>query len=149
MDCEQKKNKEPAFFHGKLRILDHLKQKVAENPGFSWTRITTRAFLDWGLRAASLADVRAHTIERYNGGNTPFSAANFSTIAKAVLAVIKNLETTKNCPLLIHDAAITQNQILRITKVADGIDWTIKEVDSKQLLKDSLDELKKANADTS
>ena len=142
-DPEQKNNKMLPFYQRKQNILDHLKAKAAENPGFSYTRVTTHAFFDWGIRERFLADAKTHSITVYNGGNTPFSVTTLSTVGKAIVAILKNLKATENCPIFIHDAAITQNQLIRIAKEADGIEWTVKEGDTKKLLQDSFEELKK------
>lgn len=142
-DPEQQENKLLPFYRRKQNILDHLKTKAAENPGFSYTRLTPHAFFDWGIREQFLADPKTHSITVYNGGNTPFSVTTLSTIAKAIVAILKNLEATENRPIFIHDAAITQNQLIQLAKEADGIEWTIKEADTKKLLQDSFEELNK------
>ena len=129
-DPEQERNKTLPFYLKKLRTLDYLKRKVAEVPDFSYTRITTHAFFDWGIQAGFLADPVEHKITIYNDGNTPFSVTNLSTIAKAVTGVIKRLEPFANRELLIHDAAITQNQLVRLAEEADGIKWTITKADT-------------------
>ncbi|KAM5349451.1 hypothetical protein ACJ41O_005956 [Fusarium nematophilum] len=50
---EQEKNKQLPFYMTKSGILDHLKKKAAENPGFSYTTITPHIFFDWALRQGS------------------------------------------------------------------------------------------------
>lgn len=146
-DPEHESNKPLPFYVRKLRILDYLKHKAAENTGFSYTRVTTHAFLDWGITEGFLLDPRAHKITIYNGGNTRFSVTTLWTIARAIVAIANNLDATKNRAVYVHDAAITQNQLLRYAKEADGINWTIEEVDTKKLLRDSLEEVKKPNPD--
>ena len=59
-DPEHPKNKPLPFYIRKLRILDHLKAKAEENPDFSYTRITTHAFLDRGITEAYLLDPNEH-----------------------------------------------------------------------------------------
>lgn len=146
-DPEHEKTKPLPFYIRKLHILDYLKQKAAGNPGFSYTRVTTHAFLDWGITEGFLLDPKTHKITIYNGGNTPFSVTTLRTIARTIVAIANNLEATKNRAIYFHDAAITQNQLIIYAKEADGIDWTIEQVDTKKLLRDSLEEMKKPNPD--
>ncbi|KAH8911598.1 oxidoreductase CipA-like protein [Coniochaeta sp. PMI_546] len=146
-DPEHERNKPLPFYIRKLRILNHLKRKAAENQEFSYTRVTTHAFFDWGITEGFLLDPRAHKITIYNGGNTLFSVTTLRTIARAVVAITNNLEATKNRAIFIHDAAITQNQLVHYAKEADGIEWTVEHIDTKKLLNDSLEEMKKPNPD--
>ncbi|OIW28221.1 oxidoreductase CipA-like protein [Coniochaeta ligniaria NRRL 30616] len=146
-DPEHEKNKPLPFYIRKLRILDHLKEKAANNPGFSYSRVTTHAFLDWGITEGFLLNPKVHQITIYNGGNTRFSVTTLRTIARAIVAIANNLDGTKNRPVFVHDAAITQNQLVRYAKEADGIDWAMESMDTKQLLHDSLEEMKKPNPD--
>ncbi|EOO01589.1 putative oxidoreductase -like protein [Phaeoacremonium minimum UCRPA7] len=142
-DPEHPMNRRLPFYFPKLRILEYLKLRTAEISSFSFTRITTHAFLDWGLQERFLADPFAHKITIYNGGDTRFSVTTLPTIAKTVIAIIQNLEATENRAILIHDAAITQNELIHFAKMADGVEWDIQHKDTKVLLQESFNELKK------
>ncbi len=96
---------------------------AAENSDFSPYQDNDSYLFDWGIREAFLADPRAHSITIYNGGNTPFSFTKLSAIAKADRCrnpIISG--ATKNRSIYIHDANITQTQLIRIAEEADGVE---------------------------
>ncbi|KAK3384103.1 oxidoreductase CipA-like protein [Lasiosphaeria ovina] len=146
-EAEHPRQKDFPLYVTKRRIVDYLAKKAAEHPSFSYTRVVTHAFFDWGISESFLVDRAAHHMVRYNGGNTPFSVTTLKTIATALVFISKNLEATKNRAVFVHDAAITQNQLARLAQEADGIEWTFEEQSTKQLLQDSLDELRKLKPD--
>ncbi|KAK3385955.1 oxidoreductase CipA-like protein [Podospora didyma] len=146
-DIEQEKNAQLPLYHPKIRILDYLKREVAQNPGFVYTRVTNHSFLDWGLRQGLLIDPKADSITVYNGGNTPVSFTTLSTIAKAVVGIVANLEATKNRAVFVHDAALTQRQLIHYAQEVLSSQWIIEDGSTKQLLKESFDELEKPSPD--
>src|SRR4051794_24845035 len=70
-----------------------------------------------------MVNLKDHTATLYDGGDVLYSATRLSTIGRALAAIAKNLDVTKNRHIYIHDIAITQNQIIEIAKRVDGKEW--------------------------
>ena len=78
---------------------------------------------------------KEHTATLYDGGDVQFSATRLSTIGKAIVAVARNLEVTRNQDLYVHDATVTQNKLIELAKTIDGKQWsttTVSTVDVEQ-----------------
>ncbi|KAF7554809.1 hypothetical protein G7Z17_g2649 [Cylindrodendrum hubeiense] len=136
----------PVYKH-KVMIQDDLVKKAEQNPSFSYTLIFNNAFLDWGIRVGFLINPKVRTATLYDGGDRPFSATRQSTIGKAVLGVVLNLEATKNKGVYVHDGVITQNGLIAIAKKMDPREWTTTTSITAQLERSGYEELKKANPD--
>lgn len=121
-------------------------EKVAEaHPSFSWTSIMNNAFWDWGMTANFLINVQGHTATLWDGGDVPFSVTRLSTVGDAVVGIMNNLEATKNKSIKIHEAVVTQNQLISYIKQVDGKEWQTTVKSTKQEEADSYAELKKPN----
>ncbi|KAH0492049.1 hypothetical protein TgHK011_007016 [Trichoderma gracile] len=136
-------------FANKMRALAYLKDKVAKHPSFSYTALCTGSFLDWGLAAGFLVHPKTHTATIYDDGNLPFSTTTLSTVSKAVVSIIGHLEETKNRHVYIHDAVVTQNKLIELTKRIDGEEWQLTYVDSAAASAEAHIEFQKPNADIS
>jgi NAD(P)-dependent dehydrogenase (short-subunit alcohol dehydrogenase family) len=110
-------------FADKINTQEYLKSIVAENPEFSYTFVYNNSFLDWQLQIGFMVNLKDHTATLYDGGDVLYSATRLSTIGRALAAIAKNLDVTKNRHIYIHDIAITQNQIIEIAKRVDGKEW--------------------------
>jgi NAD(P)-dependent dehydrogenase (short-subunit alcohol dehydrogenase family) len=111
-------------FADKIKTQEYLESKVAENPKFSYTFVYNNSFLDWQLQNGFMVNLKDHTATLYDGGDVVYSATRLSTIGRALAAIAKNLDVTKNRHIYIQDIAITQNQIIEIAKRVDGKEWT-------------------------
>ncbi|KAF9776508.1 hypothetical protein IL306_005291 [Fusarium sp. DS 682] len=116
--------RELPVFAEKIKTQEYLQSKVAEHPEFSYTFVYNNSFLDWQLQIGFMVNLKDHTATLYDGGDVVYSATRLSTIGKALAAIAKNLDATKNRHIYIHDIAITQNQIIEIAKRIDGKEWT-------------------------
>lgn len=145
------------FFADKLKHQDLLKDAAAEHPTFSYSTLITGPFLDWGLAVvpfiinvgsrSAQGTYHMRLIESYDeltkevvydGGDVPFSTTRVSTLAKAVVATLQKPEETKNRTLYIHDAIITQNQLIARSQTLSGeIPFTRSEVSTKALEKEA------------
>ncbi|KAK1247565.1 hypothetical protein MKX07_002474 [Trichoderma sp. CBMAI-0711] len=134
-------------FANKVHAIAYLKDKVAKHPSFSYTALCTGSFLDWGLAAGFLVHPKMHTATIYDDGNLPFSTTTLSTVSKAVVSIIDHLEETKNRHVYIHDAVVTQNKLIELTKTIDGKDWQLTYVDSAVASAEAHLEFLKPNAD--
>ncbi|TFB02639.1 Pinoresinol reductase 1 [Trichoderma ghanense] len=143
----EKRNQLPVF-EGKVRTHEYLKAAAAKYPGFTYTVICTGAFLDWGLHGF-VVNVPERTAIIYNGGDVPFSATNLDTIGRAVVGVIEHLPETANRPVYIHDAVVTQHQLIRYAQEKDGREWKVTHKSTEEMRLSSLEQLAKGNTDWS
>ena len=130
-------------FGGKMKVQAYLKDLAAKNNGFSYTLIYNNAFFDWGLNVGFIVDPKEHKATIYDGGDVPFSVTRLSSIGKAVAGVINNLDATKNRVVYIHDAVVTQNQLIKIFKSVDDKDWETETKSTQEIAKASYEELGK------
>lgn len=72
----------------------------------------------------------------FDGGDVPFSTTRVTTLSKAIVAMLKNFEVTANRKLYIHDAVITQNQLIACAERLSGnIAFSVVPVNCKDLEK--------------
>lgn len=143
----EQRNQLPVF-EGKVRTHEYLKAAAAKYPGFTYTVICTGAFLDWGLHGF-VVNVPERTAIIYNGGDVPFSATNLDTIGRAVVGVIEHLPETANRPVYIHDAVVTQHQLIRYAQEKDGREWKVTHKSTEEMRLSSLEQLARGNTDWS
>ncbi|KAH0489343.1 hypothetical protein TgHK011_009776 [Trichoderma gracile] len=141
----EKRNQLPVF-EGKVKTYEYLKAAAAKHPGFTYTAVCTGAFLDWGLHGF-IINVPERTAIIYNGGDVPFSATNLATIGRAVVGVIEHLPETANRPVYIHDAVVTQNQLIQYAKEKDRREWEITHMSTEEMRFAALDQVAKGNTD--
>ena len=132
-------------FGSKIAALEYLKEKIQSSPDLSYTIIMNNAFWDWGIDLGFVINAKEHTATLYNGGDVPFSVTRLSTIGRAVVGVLKNLDATANRAIYVHDAVVTQNQLIDSVKKLDGKEWKTTMADVDELVKQSYAELKKEN----
>lgn len=112
-------------FGDKIAVQDALK-KHAETSGLSYTLVVTGPFLDWGLRAGFLANVKSKKITLWDGGNVVFSATTLDSIGQAVAGVLKHPEETKNRAVYVQNTAVAPKQLLEISKrVVGSENWEL------------------------
>ncbi|KAJ6188315.1 hypothetical protein N7519_003223 [Penicillium mononematosum] len=104
-------SKSPAF-GDKVSIREYL-ENAAQQSSFSYSLLFNGAFLDWGLANGFLLNL-AGPATLFDGGDRRFSATTLSGIGKGVVGIINNLEATKNSPVYINEARVTQNELLEL-----------------------------------
>ncbi|KAF5703515.1 oxidoreductase [Fusarium mundagurra] len=132
-------------FADKIKTQEYLKLKVAENPGFSYTFVYNNSFLDWQLQIGFMVNLKDHIATLYDGGDVVYSATRLSTIGRALAAIAKNLDVTKNRHIYVHDIAITQNQIIEIAKRIDGKEWATTVASTSEIEENSYQALKSSD----
>lgn len=134
------------IFAGKIAINNLLDDLAKSHTNFSYTSIMTGPFFDWGLQVGFLLNPKARTATIYDGGDRKWSTSTLSTVAKAVLGVFGNLDATKNRHIRVHDAVVSQNQIIEITKKINGLPWETKEASTEESRRVADEKLKSATA---
>jgi uncharacterized protein YbjT (DUF2867 family) len=137
------KTRELPVFKDKVAVIDALKQEAATG-GMSYTLICTGPFLDWGIQAGFIMNLKEKSIDLYDGGDRLFSATTLQTIANAVTGVLKHLEETKNRAVYVHDTATTLKKLASAGKEIVGADgWKENTVAVDEALEQAWAELKK------
>ncbi|KAH8689368.1 hypothetical protein BGW36DRAFT_365139 [Talaromyces proteolyticus] len=119
----------------KLVILDYLKAKSQENPNFTWTGISSAAFLDWGIESGFFGfNISERTAVIYSSGTKVFNATTRETIGRAVALVLQSPKT-ENRYIYIADVRTTQNEILSHLQIQTGVAWktTSKDANAHRL----------------
>jgi len=142
-DLHNPLNQKLPVFKGKVDTHHYLEKLAAENSHFSYTYTYNNAFLDWGLKVGFTVNPKEHSATLWDGGDVSISMTTLATIGKAVVAIINNLDATKNKTLYYHDTAITLNQIVDIVKSIDGKEWTTKVEQTKDIEQKAYAELQK------
>ncbi|KAL7619790.1 hypothetical protein AAE478_010333 [Parahypoxylon ruwenzoriense] len=131
----------------KVQIQEALKKAAAESR-LTYTFIFNGPFLDWGISAGFLANVKDRSIELPDGGNNKTSVTTLASIGKAVVGVLKNLEQTKNRGVYVQDSAISQKELEERLKKATGItDWKETVSSIEEGVKKAWEEAKKEKPD--
>lgn len=136
----------PAFA-GKVAVQKFLKEKVASNPAFSYTLVFTNPFWDFCVHEGILINAKEHTAVLGNGGDVPISVTRVPTVAKAVVGVLRNLEATRNRAVYVHEAVVTQKQMIEIVKDIDGQEWSTTVKDTEDIVKEAQQEMKRDKPD--
>ncbi|KIW37599.1 uncharacterized protein PV06_10242 [Exophiala oligosperma] len=135
--ANEKVRRFPLLWADKDKTQTYLEEQVAAHSVFTYSVINTSSFLDWQLERGFMVNLKEHTATIYDGGNVFNSVTTLDTIAEAVVAVIRHPEETKNRHVFVHDAAITQNQLIRISKKIDGKEWKTTPMSTDHTEKDA------------
>jgi uncharacterized protein YbjT (DUF2867 family) len=128
-------------YHDKVAIQDYLAEKSKKTP-LTYTPVVNAAFFDWGLQVGLFVNFKEHKASLYDGGDRPFSVTRLSAIGTAVVGALKHPEETENRPLYVHEAVVTQNQLLQIAKLADPSEqWKTEVVSTEKLEKEAYESL--------
>jgi nucleoside-diphosphate-sugar epimerase len=124
-------------FHSKIVVQEYLEKKSKET-SLTYTPIVTSGFFDWGLQMGFFVNFKERKATLYDGGDRPFSVTRLSTIGAAVVGILTHPEETKNRPVYVHEAVITQNQLIKIAQeVAPGEKWETQVVSTEKLEKEA------------
>jgi uncharacterized protein YbjT (DUF2867 family) len=102
-------------FKGKKITQDYLKQKSNE---ISYTLINNGLFLDWGIQAGVLLNLKGQPTRVFDGGNDKHSFTLLSDVAQAVVGALKHPEETHNRAVYVQSAALSQNEAIEIAQKA-------------------------------
>ena len=121
-------------FGFKVEAQDQLKAATEKQPAFTYTLIFNGPFLDWGISTFPfLINVQGRKVELYDGGDVPFSTTRVTTVGKAVAACLRNFEATKNRVVRVHDAVVTQNQLVALAEKEVASPFTITDNETKTM----------------
>lgn len=121
----------------------------------SYTIIYTGPFLDWGLQAPFILDIRNRFVELIDGGDREFSCTTLPAVGQAVVGVLKNPDQTRNQALYIQDCVTSINKLAEmVTQVMEdwfgyGYRYAFREavVTTDEVVERAWDELRTENPD--
>ncbi|KAL8377130.1 hypothetical protein RB595_008007 [Gaeumannomyces hyphopodioides] len=119
-----------AAFADQVVAEDLLAAEAARDGGAttSYTFVYCNLFLDWCLRIGHVGNLTAKTADLYDGGSHRVSFACLSTVAEAVVAVLRHPDETENKHVYVHDGSIRQRDFVAALKDAAGPEgWTVTE----------------------
>jgi hypothetical protein len=116
-----------------LRALNVNKAKViteeylrSHESKISWSSIRTGPLTDFCLARGVLINMKERSILLYDSGNKRFSTTTIETASKAIVAVLKLGDKSKNRAFRIQDFVLTQNKLLQVGKeILPDVEWKI------------------------
>ena len=142
-DTLNAKNRTLPLYKDKLAVQEALETKAASG-GITYTLIITGPFFDWGIMVGLLMNLKAKSIDLFDGGDRTFSTNTLATIGKAVAGVLAHPEQTKNRAVYVQDTATTQQKLVAIGKRVTGPQgWKESVVPIDELLEQAWAELGK------
>lgn len=121
-------------FADKLAVQEHLKKS-----GLTYSLLYTGPFLDWGIKVGFLLDLSSPVTTLYDNGENKFSTTTLADVGRGIVGIINNLDDTKNKPVYVSSATVTQKQLLELS----GKKVETKNVATTDLEKEGYEELKK------
>ena len=143
-DTQNPKTAALPVFKDKLKVQKVLEETAATPSGMTYTLVCNGIFLDWGISAKFIMNLKEKSINLYDGGERPFSTTSLPTIGTAVAGILKHPEETKNRAVFVQDTATTLKTMEAVGKKATGTDvWTETVVSLDDQLAKAWAELKK------
>ncbi|RAK78871.1 aromatic alcohol reductase [Aspergillus fijiensis CBS 313.89] len=124
------------MLEGKKAKVDYLR---AREDQMSWTTVITGAFFDYALKIGFLGfNLQTHEATIYDDGVIPASVSTFSQIGRALVAILRHAELTKNQYVYVESFTVTQNEVLAaLERATGGEKWAVQRVDLKPLIEES------------
>lgn len=113
------------LYAAKVASARHLEAVAVSSPNFSYTSVITGPLLGWVVGQAFM-DPADRTAALYDGGDRAFSVVTRATIGRAVSAVLRHPEETRNRVVKVHDATPTLRGLLAAAQGTVGTEgWTV------------------------
>ncbi|KAL2204569.1 NmrA-like family protein [Sarocladium strictum] len=127
------------LYRDKTLVRDKLEKLGAssaqEGGHFTWTALICGHFFDYGLKSGLLHfDLKTHTAQVLDGGNTKASASTLGRVAEATVKVLKKPKETANRAIYVQSVCVTQLELLEAIEKVTGVKWTKEDLDSKAFL---------------
>jgi putative NADH-flavin reductase len=133
----------------KLKVREYVTQAVSSGKIPEWSSINNGPFLDWGISGAFLGpNPRTRTAVFHNGGNKKITATSTDDIAKAVALMLQHPGDTKNKPVYVYSAYLSERQIRDTVSKLTGItEWDTEDRDVEADAKEYFDLVAKGEND--
>lgn len=141
-DYEHPENRALPVFKDKVELEEYLHKKVA-GTSTTYTNVANNAFLDWGIGAGFLLNVKEKKANLYDGGDISFTATPLYLIGQAVASVLRHPQETANRQVRVHGTTLTINSLLQLVQEQTGKDgWTTEQYDTIEHVKQAYVALK-------
>jgi nucleoside-diphosphate-sugar epimerase len=143
--CDLKNPKARALpvFAEKVQIETYL-DELAVKGDISYTLVFTGVFLDMGLRSGLFFNFKERKADVYDGGDQLISTSRLTTVGKAVRRILTHPRETSDRAIWIKDIDVSQNELIKLAEaLTPGEKWELKQIDTAQLEKECLEEIKK------
>ncbi len=132
----------PVFVQ-KIEVQDYIIEK-SKTTSLTYTTVYNGAFFDWGIKHNFLLNGSEGKASLIDDGEYIFSATTLPSIADGVIGILSHPEETKNRAVYIHNAVLSQNQLLSLAKKANpNKSWEVTHVKLSELTKESDERLAK------
>lgn len=122
-------------------------KEKAENSSLTFTLIACGPFLDWCLSTGYAGiQLKEKSATIFNDGNNVVPWTMLEDAGKATAGALLQPEKTRNRPVYVHSAFLSQAQLLGLAKDAVGVEgWKTTSQDMKPLLDQSMADLRSGN----
>jgi CRISPR/Cas system CMR-associated protein Cmr3 (group 5 of RAMP superfamily) len=147
--CDLKNPKARALpcFVGKVQIEQYL-DELAIKGAISYTLVFTGVFLDMGLRNGLFFDFKGRKADIFDGGDQLISSSRLTTAGKAVRRILTHPRETADRAVWVKDIDISQKELVKLAQaLTPGEEWELKNVDTPELEKECLEQIKKKEDD--
>ncbi|KAJ5833288.1 hypothetical protein N7474_001599 [Penicillium riverlandense] len=122
-------------------------KEKAEKSGLTYTLIACGAFLDWCLSTGFAGiQLNTKTATMFDSGENVVPWTTLEDAGKATAGALLRPEETRNRPVYIHSAFLSQAQLLQIARDALGKEgWNISSQEMNPLLDQSMADLRAGN----
>ncbi|TDZ22408.1 hypothetical protein Cob_v004527 [Colletotrichum orbiculare MAFF 240422] len=127
----------------------YLQGKVRDHPGggggkFTWTIVSTGAFLDWALRNGFMGiDFAKKKITYHNDGENDVPWSNLADVGKAIVGLLLNPAETANRIVYVQTVHKSQKQMAALAKEALGGEWQESTTDYDALYAECMESITK------
>ncbi|KAE8452548.1 hypothetical protein EG329_000451 [Mollisiaceae sp. DMI_Dod_QoI] len=117
-------------------------QEKAKAGEITWTVLACGGFLSFLFDTPTLFDFANHKATLFDEGDNRISTTSMPNVGKAIAAILKNSDATKNKVLHTSEVIVTQNKVLAIAKeLKPEINWDTTKVQTSAMLKEGLEQL--------
>ncbi|CAJ0543897.1 Ff.00g039810.m01.CDS01 [Fusarium sp. VM40] len=132
-----------------IEIQDYLKGN-GQTGKIEYTIVSTGPFLEYALGSPLFLDFHNRTIDLYGDGNVRVSTTSIAGIGQAIAGALKKPDQTKNRVIHVHEAVISQNQLLQLAKKAEPTaTWTENKIEPEKALEEATDKFIQSPTDPS
>jgi nucleoside-diphosphate-sugar epimerase len=131
----------------KLKIRDYI-EGLASQGKIEWSSVNNGPFFDLGVKMGFIGPhLQSKTATFHNGGDIPVCATSTDDIAEAVALVLQHPEETRNKPVYVYSALVTERKVTDVVSKLTGIEFKIVQADIQKGANEYLDLLKKGQDD--
>lgn len=113
----------------KIEIREYL-EGLANAGKIEWSSVNNGPFLDLGIKFGFLGPhIQSKTATFHDGGEKVCCVTSTDDIAEAVALSLKHPEETRNKPVYVYSALVSETKVTDIVSKLTGIDFKIQHVD--------------------